>query len=129
MEMANNLLPPSEYQLPSEATQIIQMISEATPPVADKNSLTPKVDIPLFPPHPASTNPILDLLTTIQKQLEWNKSRLTAIENQSHELTWGMTSADPCNKDGYLYSDIADIDYLHPTPEQLELLQQKEEAE
>jgi len=37
-------------------------------------------------------------------------------------------SADPHNEDNYLYSNIADIDYLHPTPEQLELLQQKEEA-
>jgi hypothetical protein len=105
------------------------MISKAVPPVANENSPTPKADIPLFPPHPASTNPILDLLTTIQKQLERNESRLTAIENQSHEPTWDATSADPCNEDGYLYGDIADIDYLHPTPEQLELLQQKEEAE
>jgi hypothetical protein len=87
MEMANDLPPPSEYQLLSEAMQIVQMISEATPPAANKNSLTPKADIPLFPPHPTSTNPILDLLTMIQKQLEWNESHLMAIENQSHKPT------------------------------------------
>jgi hypothetical protein len=120
--MADDHLPPSEYQLPTEAVQDVQMITDAQ----EGNSPMPKADVPLAPPNLESNKPILDMLTLIQKQLECSESCIAALENPSVEHTWGAVSADPRNDAGYLHGDIADIDYMHPTPEQLELLQQKE---
>ena len=125
MEMMDNLPPPSEYQLPSEATQDVLMITEAQ----DGNSPTPKVDIPLAPPNLDSNKPILDMLTMIQKQLEHSETRLAALENPPVQPSWDAMMADPRNDDSFLHGTVADIDYMHPTPEQLDLLQQKEELE
>jgi hypothetical protein len=125
MEMADDQPPPSDHHLPSEATQDVRMITDAQ----EGNSPTPKADIPLAPPNPDTNTPILDMLTMIQKQLERSESRLAALENPSVKHTWGATPADPQYQSGYLHSDIADIDYMHPTPEQLELLEKKEEME
>jgi hypothetical protein len=125
MEMADDLPLPSEYQLPSEAAQDILMITEAQ----DGNLPTPKADIPLAPPNLNSNKPILDMLTMIQKQLECSETHLAALENPPTQPSWDTTMADPQNEDGYLHGAIDDIDYMHPTPEQLELLQQREEME
>ena len=125
MEMADNLPPLLEYQLLNEATQDVLMIIKAQ----EGNSLTPKVDVPLAPPNLESNKPILDILTMIQKQLKHSKTCLAVLENPNTNHTWGATSANPRNEDGYLHGTIADIDYLHLMPEQLELLQQKEEME
>ena len=90
---------------------------------------TPKADIPLAPPNLESNKPILEMLTLIQKQLERSKTRIAALENPKVDHNWGAEPADPRNDDGYLHGNIANIDYMHPTPKQLELLQQKEEME
>ena len=123
--MADDLPPPSEYQLLSEAAQDVLMITEAQ----DGNSLTPKADVPLAPPNLESNKPILNILTMIQKQLECSETRLTALKNPAPHPTWGAMIANPQNEEGYLHGTIANIDYMDTTPEQLELIQQKEEAE
>jgi hypothetical protein len=125
MEMADDQPPPSEYRLPSEAAQDVLMITEAQ----DGNSPTPKADIPLAPPNPDANKPILDMLTMIQKQLERSETRLAALENPTTQPSWGQMDTGPQDDAGFLYGTIADIDYMHPTPEQLDLLQQQEEQE
>jgi len=125
MEMASDQPPPSEYQLPSDATQDVLMIMEAQ----DGNSPMPKVDILLVPPNPDTNKPILDMLTMIQKQLECSETCLTALENPTTQPSWGQMVMEPQDDAGFLYGTIADIDYMHPTPEQLDLLQQREEQE
>jgi len=125
MEMADDLPLPSEYQLLTEAAQDVLMITEAQ----DGNLLTPKADVLLAPPNLESNKPILNILTMIQKQLECSETRLAALKNLSTNHTWGASSAEPQNDNGFLHGTIADIDYLHPMPEQLKLLQQKEEME
>jgi hypothetical protein len=91
MEMANNLPPPSEYQLPSAAAQDVLMITEAQ----DGNLPMPKADILLAPPNLESNKPILNMLTMIQKQLECSETCLAMLKNPTTHPTWGATLADP----------------------------------